>query len=352
MRKALERRLGVVFGLALALLFVIGAVQGKTILGLVDAAHRVAHTSETLEELATAQSLLSDAQAATRNYVITSEESSLDPYRTAVLRIPLVLSSLRKSTADDPNQQRKVDALAAMAATHLADLRRLVEARSRDDSSGVRQLMGAASQKAAEDDARQAIRGMEDEERRLLARRNVAEGVTAWEATLTSTAGSALALWLLVLAGLLVHYYVNERRRIKVDQALSMQLLKSLTEGVYLFDESGTIIYTNPAGEALLGYKPGELVGTSIALAEENAHWFDQIREQLKMGGTWKGELASRKEDGTPLTCYALISALEICGKEYWVSVQGDIKELQPPGPRPAPSGRGIEIALEGVEAR
>ncbi len=62
--------------------------------------------------------------------------------------------------------------------------------------------------------------------------------------------------------------------------------------------------------------------------------------EQLQTTGLWAGEVRNRRKDGTPFYTHARISALEIAGKKYWISVQEDITER-----------RQVEEALRESEA-
>ncbi|MFQ5571646.1 MAG: PAS domain S-box protein [Rhodothermales bacterium] len=125
---------------------------------------------------------------------------------------------------------------------------------------------------------------------------------------------------------------VTERKRAEQRLKLHARVLESMAEGVSLADEEGIIVYTNPAMDAMFGYEPEELIGEHVTTLntyppEENAREVGEIIEQLKTEGIWQGEFINRKKDGTPFTTEAYISALEIGGKMYWVSVQQDITE-------------------------
>jgi PAS domain-containing protein len=48
--------------------------------------------------------------------------------------------------------------------------------------------------------------------------------------------------------------------------SLTRLLLDRMTEGVSLSREDGTIVYTNPAEDALFGHEPGELWGQRMAV--------------------------------------------------------------------------------------
>ena len=349
MKQAFERKLGVVFGFSLTILFVIGVFQCQTINKLVAANQGVVQTQETLEKLAVTQCLVNDALAGTRDYMTTGDGSYLQPYRAATSGVPLALQNLKRLTAGNPGQQKKLAALGSLTMTELADLQKIIEARGPRRISGGTQPSPVGTSPKAMEDFRQAIRGMEDEERGRLHQRIAAARATARAATLMTTEAAAVGFWLLVIAGLVIRHYVVERRRNKTAGLLSAQLLENMIGAVYLSDETGMILYANPAAEAMFGYKPGELVGENINLlndfpsTKESGSLFDQIHDQLRGCGTWKGELACRKKGDTRLACYARISALEAFGKVHWISVVEDIPERQPAEAWRAPARGPIE---------
>ena len=66
--------------------------------------------------------------------------------------------------------------------------------------------------------------------------------------------------------------------------------LESMAEGVTVTDADGTIIYANPAFDAMFGYQPGELIGQPIARLNdfstaESARFAKKMVGQLKDQG-------------------------------------------------------------------
>ena len=344
MKQVFERRLGVVFGFGLAILFLIGVFQCHTINKLAAANHDVLQTAETLQQLAATRSLVSEAASGMRDYVATGDERCLAPYAAAASGVPLAIQNLKRLTEDSPGEQKKLAALASVTAAELADLQAVVKTRKQGGPSGV------ATNPKPMQDFQQVMRGMEDEERGLRDKQSAAARVTAREATLMTTEAAALAFWLLVLAGLVIRHYVTERRRNKSNGVLSVQLLDNMRNAVYLSNETGIILYANPAADALFGYKPGELVGDSLtrfgdfsSVQEDGTNLFEQIHERLKSWGEWKGQLACRRKDDTPLTCDARISAFETCGNLHWISVLEDTSALRTSEGWPVPAREPLQ---------
>ena len=59
-------------------------------------------------------------------------------------------------------------------------------------------------------------------------------------------------------------------------------LLQSVSEGVFMLDPDGYIIYSNPAVTALTGYPARELLNQSVSLFYPNDN--DQIKTQYELG--------------------------------------------------------------------
>ena len=131
----------------------------------------------------------------------------------------------------------------------------------------------------------------------------------------------------------------EERARLYEEaRALARQLemhghvLDSMSEGVSVTDETGTIVYSNPGEDRMFGYAPGELVGKHISIRntyppDESARIVHAVSEHLKTHGEWAGELNNVRKDGTRFVTYARITALDLAEKQYWVCVQEDVTD-------------------------
>jgi PAS domain S-box-containing protein len=113
---------------------------------------------------------------------------------------------------------------------------------------------------------------------------------------------------------------------------LQGRVLESMVEGVTISNATGTIIYTNPAEDAMFGYLPGELVGMPATIqspvppARERRVGAERPDELEDRRG-WVGEWGNARKDGTTFTTRARLSPLDVAGERYWVCVQRDITE-------------------------
>jgi len=142
-----------------------------------------------------------------------------------------VLRRLRRLTADNPAQQRRLDRLEGALA-------------GREGAVGF--------------DAAEAVAEMRREEDRLLDRRTAAARGSIARAVVTFSLASALALGLLGTGYYLVSRESASRRRWErslVDSEERVRLLlESTGEGLYGVDNDGLCTFCNPAGLKLLGF--------------------------------------------------------------------------------------------------
>ncbi|HKY05984.1 MAG TPA: PAS domain S-box protein [Blastocatellia bacterium] len=123
---------------------------------------------------------------------------------------------------------------------------------------------------------------------------------------------------------------ITARKRTEQELKIHAHVIKNLIEGVSICDEDGTLIYTNPAEDAMYGYGAGELIGRRIAPQDilppfAGVETFREGIEQLHRLGSWMGELNNKKKDGTGFVTAARISTLEVSARTYIVRVQHDI---------------------------
>src|SRR5579862_5759069 len=77
-------------------------------------AYNRALVGHTFEVMSTAQSLelaMQDAERGQRGYIITGDESFLEPYRTGSQSAPHLLAKLQQLVADNPDQLQRLAAL-------------------------------------------------------------------------------------------------------------------------------------------------------------------------------------------------------------------------------------------------
>lgn len=123
------RRLAVGFGLAGFVLLLIATVSYRTTEALIKNDEWVAHTHEVRYQLAELFTQLKDAETGQRGYIITGDETYLEPYTEALANVGATLAQLRRLTADNPGQQQRLAALTPAITSRIDHLKDALERR-------------------------------------------------------------------------------------------------------------------------------------------------------------------------------------------------------------------------------
>ncbi len=101
MKLALERQIQLAFICALLLLIILGFFSYRSANSLNEALGWEKHTQEVLLKLNETLILTTDAETGSHGFVITGNESSLEPYNQSEQKISQNLIELRQLTADN-----------------------------------------------------------------------------------------------------------------------------------------------------------------------------------------------------------------------------------------------------------
>jgi methyl-accepting chemotaxis protein len=199
-------KIGTGFGLALAILVIIGAVAYQGMGKLTDTANLVDHSHQVMETLEAVLSSMKDGETGQRGFVITGEDRYLDPYRTAQQTVNQEIKTLRELTKDNPNQQRRLDHVEPLIDTKFTEMQEVIDLR-KDKTKGfeaAQQLVLTDKGKATMDEIRKVMGEMKDEEIGLLKTRAEEARASARNASQTVIFGTLTAFVVLFLAGYVI----------------------------------------------------------------------------------------------------------------------------------------------------
>ena len=160
----------------------------------------VTHTFEVQQEAHNLLGELRTAENGQRGYVLTQNQEYLKPVDAAVAKVPGLVESLRKKTADNPSQQARLDRVEPLIGPRLDVVRRSIELTRQGDRDGAIALVATGRGKDLMEEITVEMQQFDREEKGLLAaRQEEAKRLRIWLATLI---GLAL-LAAMVLAGVL-----------------------------------------------------------------------------------------------------------------------------------------------------
>ena len=113
-------------------MLVVGVVVALANVGTVyRAASAVAHTNDVKAQLQALLASLIDAETGERGYIITGNDSYLEPYTRGVAATATEIGRVRQLTADNREQQIDLDRVAADTQVKLDELAKAIQARRR-----------------------------------------------------------------------------------------------------------------------------------------------------------------------------------------------------------------------------
>lgn len=194
-------KIGAGFALALAILAVVGTIAYRGTGKLTDTAALVTHTHQVLENLASVTRALVDAETGQRGFIITGDDTYLEPYQTGVASLDRIFQQLKTLTKDNAAQQRRLAQMDPLLKERLASLKDGIAARREGGAEAGRAWVLRGAGKRNMDAIRAVLAEMAQEEETLLRERSADAEDTARTTRLTIVFGTGAAVLLLALAG-------------------------------------------------------------------------------------------------------------------------------------------------------
>ncbi len=197
-------KLTVGLALAFAILLLVAVLSYSSLVRSADDRRWVTHTRLVLEGLDTFQIDLINAETGQRGYIITGDESYLEPYNDSLARILQSFRELRELTADNATQQRALDHLEPLLTAKLAELQHRIDIRKEQGLTAAAVAVAEGSGKILMDQIRALAASMKQEEERLLVGRSSELEASSRRARWIIVIGEALGFLFLCVAGFII----------------------------------------------------------------------------------------------------------------------------------------------------
>jgi methyl-accepting chemotaxis protein len=225
-------KIGAGYALALVILVVLGVTSYRNTRGFIDAIDLKVHTYQVLGNLEGTLSVLQDAETGQRGYIIVGEDRYLEPYQAGTTAVKQTMQNLRSLTADNANQQRRLDALAPLIASKIAELKETIDLRKSKGFDAALQVIRSDKGKKSMDDIRKVIAEMQNEEKMLLEQRDGEAKAGSQTTIAVIVYGIPLAIALLILAGFWITRTITKQLRESIAQlsSSSAEILATTTQ--------------------------------------------------------------------------------------------------------------------------
>jgi methyl-accepting chemotaxis protein len=207
----------------LAIFAVVGVIGYHAAAKQIEANGLVTHTHEVLEQLEMLLSRMKDVESGLRGYLLTGQESYLEPLNRAVREVENIKVTLKTLTQDNAAQQRRLAELYPVVAERVDFAQQTIRVR-KDPAKGsdaATTLIKSGQGNTLMEKVIRLVKEMEAEEQALLRQRNAeAERAAAWN-TYTVLGGNLLAALVVGVGGFLLLRSVTSQVRQAVSQLSS-----------------------------------------------------------------------------------------------------------------------------------
>ena len=341
----LRRRVTGGFILAALMTILLGFLSWRSAQLSANDADWVTHTYAVMDAIGLTSKHLTDTENEVRAFALTGQDSPLTQYEAAKATITQDEAELRSLTADNPNEQRRMDVLEPQVNSALrltdsivAKRRQLKVAPGASEIHEIERLMNAALATGQE---------MHAEEMQLLSRRTQRTKTERRFTGFVIAVGISVGAGLLALARLAIirqidvsaqgraqmtvlnasleqrvaqrttalQSEITERKQAedaaKENLATSEATLKELADQKFALDQhaivavtdvQGTITYVNDKFCAISQYSKDELIGQNHRILNSGHHskeFFQGMYQAIANGKVWHGEIQNRAKDSS-----------------------------------------------------
>jgi PAS domain S-box-containing protein len=117
--------------------------------------------------------------------------------------------------------------------------------------------------------------------------------------------------------------------QVRAERAIATQarMIESMLEGVAVINEQGVIEITNPAFDAMFGYRRGDLIGRDMAALVGGAFAQRERWPSAKNSSSLTFECDAERRDGSTFAVAGVLSRFEVAGRNHSLVVLQDVSE-------------------------
>jgi len=268
------RKLAAGFAIAVLTVLLIGGFGYQSTHRLIENDRWVVRSHQVRRQLAALPFLLIEAETGMRGFVITGNETFLEPYQAALGEIDGTFATARKLTSDNADQQHRLDALRPLIDTKMALIKVRIEQRRTAGIEAASKLISAGEGKRVMDEIRRVVGEMDRDEQQLLDRRAESAETSAQATKSVILWGSLAGTLFVALVGLFISSSLAKQLGAAVQhiQSSSSELQSAANQQATGAREQATAM-------SEISTTISELLATSRQIAE-SAHRVAQVAEQ------------------------------------------------------------------------
>ena len=258
------------FGSAILTFLVVGAISYRGMVVSSESDRLVRHTHEVLETLQDSLSASQSTESSSRGFALTASDEYVDSFHAGILRVQQDETFLRNLTVDNPVQQRQFPILDILVNHKIKFGERIIDLRRTMGLAAAADAVRGGQGHRIVDEFQAVVRGMQDEELRLLVLRDADVKRRLGQTKTLLILGTILGLVIAVAAGWNVQRDNSQRGLAEEALQDSEEKYRILLDGVqdyaiFMLDQQGRVVSWNVGAERIKGYKADEIIGQNCS---------------------------------------------------------------------------------------
>ena len=344
MRWALNRTITSGFIIGVAMMLITSVISFSLTNRLVETSTWVSHTQEVLKTIQEVVSGMMDLESGQRGYIIVGDARLLEGRKQVEIAIHEEVAELRRLTADNPRQKRRLDQLEPLIARRNDFGDQAIAARQKNGVPTAEEMVATGTGIKLSDDLRQLLNEMRNEEYALLKKREGESNAASTSAFLLLPLGVLFSLTVLSLGFFFLNAGVGERAQVESalqqSEARMAGIVTSAMDAIISIDQAQRITLFNIAAEKMFRLPAAEIMGQSLDRliprrfrGEHGQHveGFGKTgvtsRSMRSLGAL--GALSGLRADGEEFPIEASISQVRVAGQQIYTVILRDITERQ-----------------------
>ena len=269
-KSLLSRKVQLAFASAILTLLVVGAISYRGMVLSGESDRSVRHTHEVLENLQDLLISMQSVESGYRGFALTGREKYFESFHADMLRWQQDLTTLRNLSEDNPAQQRQFPALDRLANQKFEFGETVIRLRRTEGLEAAADSIRSGPGQRIMDELQGVVRGLQDEELRLLVVRNTDAKRRLGQTKIVLILGTVLFLLIAAAAGWSVQR--DDSGRGLTEEALrdSEERYRMLLDGVqdyaiFMLDPRGQVVSWNAGAERIKGYTAEQIIGRNFS---------------------------------------------------------------------------------------
>lgn len=231
----------------------------RTLTGKVESAYQV------LLATGAVTALMTDAETGQRGYVLTGDESYLEPYQLGVAQVGPQLDQLASLIGQSDEQAARLVKARGLVAAKLGELDATVALRREGSAAEAIALIRSGEGKHLMDELRAVMEEIHQSESGRLRSRAAAIEPAARSLQVLLVIRAGVLVLLLGVAWVLNARLAHRQAQVTHSRNLLATTLASIGDGVIITDAQGRVTFLNAEAERLTGWKSGDAAGQNLA---------------------------------------------------------------------------------------